>query len=135
MACFYNQSSIFIRFFDKTSDAYERCLNEEFQLKHYLCDQPQDFLLYDYDDQICLNVDFELSTLTRINIGYKEISLKSFWTNHIHRSCFIFLIPNNTDDLTKMFLNQFALHINVYQPKILENALHTRVFINTLNVC
>ncbi len=134
MACFYNQSSLRIRFFDKTSDAYDRCLNEEYQMEHYLCDQPQDFLLYDYDDQICLNVDLEFSTLTRMNIGYKEIPLKSFWTNHIHRSCFIFLIPNTTDDLIKIFLNQFTVHIHVYQSKILENALHTHLFINTLNV-
>jgi hypothetical protein len=133
MACFYNQSTLRIRFFDKTSDAYERCLNEEFQMKNYLCEKPKQFILHDYQDQICLNVDLELSTISTINIGYKEISLTSFWTNHIHRSCFIFLIPNN-DDIRNMFLNQFALHVNVYQPRILESALHTRLCINTLNV-
>jgi len=133
MACFYNQSTLRIRFFDKTSDAYERCLHEESQMKHFLCEQPKQFILHDYQDQICLNVDLELSTISRINIGYKEIPLTPFWTNHIHRSCFIFLIPNH-DHVTNIFINQFAMHVNVYQPTILESALHTRLYINTLNV-
>lgn len=134
MACFYNQSSIRIRFWNKTSDAYERCLNEEIQLQNCLAEQPRDFLCYDYPDQICLNVDLELSIQSRMNLGYKEIPLKAFWTNEIYRSCFIFLIPNNTDELTKNFLHQFALHINVYQGKILENALHTRLRLDTHQV-
>ena len=135
MACFSNPSSVRIRFFHKTSDAYERCLNEELQLQNYLCDQPKDFLCFDYsDDQICFNVDLELSLQSQINLGYKELPLSSFWTNEIHRSCFIFLIPNNTDEFTKIFLQQFALHIHVYQGTILENALHTRLRINTHQV-
>lgn len=133
MACFSNHSTLRIRFFDKTSDAYERCLNEEYEMKNFLCEQPKDFILHDYQDQICLNVDFELSTISRMNIGYKEISLTSFWSNHINRSCFIFLLPNNNnnDDDQRM---KFFMHVNVYQPMILESALHTRLCINKLNV-
>ncbi|CAF2704898.1 unnamed protein product [Rotaria sp. Silwood2] len=137
MACFYNQSTLRLRFFDKTLDAFERCLNEEFAMKYFLCDQPKDFILHDYQDQICINVDLELSTISRINIGYKEISLISFWTNRIDRSCFIFIIPNlqmNNDDRINNFMDQFSIHIDVYQPTILENALHTRLIINTHHV-
>lgn len=134
MACFSNHSNIRIRFFHKTTDAYERCLNEELQLQNYLCDQPKDFLCFDYPDEICLNVDLELSVQSRINLGYKQMSFASFWSNDIHRLCFIFLIPNNTDEFTKIFLQQFSLHIHVYQGKILENALHTRLRINTHQV-
>ncbi|CAF5076949.1 unnamed protein product [Rotaria sp. Silwood1] len=128
MACFYNQSTLRLRFFDKTLDAFEHCINEEFAMKNFLCDQPKDFILYDYQDHICINVDLELSTISRINIGYKEISFISFWTHHINRSCFIFIIPNLQ---INNFMNQFAIHIDVYQPTILENTLHTRFIINT----
>ncbi|CAF3795801.1 unnamed protein product [Rotaria sordida] len=134
MACFYNQSTLRIRFFDKTLDAFERCLNEELKMKNFLCDQPKDFILYDYQDHICINVDLELSTISRLNVGYKEIPLISFWTNYINQSCFIFIIPNlqiDNDDRINHFLDQFAIHIDVYQPTILENALHTRLIINT----
>ncbi len=133
MACFYDQSTLRLRFFDHTADAYERCLNEEFQMKHFLCDQPKQFILHDYQDQICINVDFELSTVSRMNIGYKEIPLAAFWTNQIHRSSLLFLIPNH-DDAGKIVLNQFNLHVNVYQPMILESALHTCLSINTRHV-
>ena len=122
MACFYNQSSLRLRFFDNTSDAFERCLNEEFAMKNFLCDQPKQFILHDYQDQICINVDLELSTTSRINIGYEQIGLTSFWINRIDRSCFIFLVPNlqlHKDEMTKCF----ALHVDVYQPLILESAL------------
>jgi hypothetical protein len=128
MACFYNQSTLRLRFFDKTSDAYERCLNEEFAMKTCLCDQPKQFILHDYHDQIHLNLDLELSTTSRINIGYKQIPLTSFWLNHIDRSCFIFPLPNYEG------MKTFAVHVDVYQPMLLESALHTRLFINTLNV-
>ncbi|CAF0763880.1 unnamed protein product [Adineta steineri] len=140
MACFYNQSTLRIRFFDKTSDAFERCLSEEIGMKNYLCDQSKQFILHDYQDQICINVDLELSTISRINIGYKELPFQTFWTNRIERSCFIFIIPNlqmnnnNNNDLGKNFTEQFALHIDVYQPTIFESALHTRLYINTLNL-
>jgi hypothetical protein len=125
MACFYTPSTLRLRFFENTSDAFERCLNEEYQMKHYL--------LYDSPGQLCLNVDLELSPISQINLGYKEISLTLFWTNQIHRSCFVFLIPTK-DDLTKNFLHQLALHIHVYQPTIVESALHTRLCFNTLHV-
>jgi hypothetical protein len=137
MACFYNQSTLRLRFFDKTSDAFERCLNEEIALKNFLCDQPKQFIIHDYQDQICINVDLELSTISSINIGYKEISFLAFWTNRIERSCFIFIIPNlqmNNNNLTKNFMDQFAVHVDVYQPTIFESALHTRLYINTLSV-
>ncbi|UJR15255.1 hypothetical protein I4U23_002210 [Adineta vaga] len=138
MACFYNQSTLRLRFFDKTSDAFERCLNEETAMKNFLCDQPKPFILHDNQDQICMNVDLELSTISRINIGYKEIPFISFWTNRIERSCFIFLIPNlqqrNQNDLNKNFMEQFAVHLDVYQPTIFASALHARLFINTLNL-
>ena len=137
MACFYGQSALRLRFFDKTSDAFEHCLNEETAMKNFLCDQPKQFILHDNQDQICMNVDLELSTMSRINIGYKEIPFASFWTNRIERSCFIFLIPNlqpNQTDPDKNFMEQFTIHVDVYQPNIFTNALHTRLLINTHNV-
>jgi hypothetical protein len=137
MACFLNQSSLRLRFFDKTSDALERCLTEEFLMKNSLCDQPKEFILHDYNDQICINVDLELSSTSRINIGYKELSLASFWMNRIDRSCFIFIIPSlqmNNQKIATAFKDQFAMHVDVYQPTILDTALHTRLCVNTLNV-
>lgn len=137
MACFYNQSTLRIRFFDKTLDAFERCLNEEISMKNYLCDQPREFIIHDYDDQICINVDLELSNISRINIGYKEVPSLSFWANLTDRSCFIFVVPDlqmTTDDKGKNFMDQFAIHVDVYQPAMLESALNSRIFINTLHV-
>ncbi|CAF1039259.1 unnamed protein product [Adineta ricciae] len=137
MACFYGQSALRLRFFDKTSDAFEHCLNEETAMKNFLCDQPKQFILHDNQDQICMNVDLELSTMSRINIGYKEIPFASFWTNRIERSCFIFLIPNLQPNQTgpdKNFMEQFTIHVDVYQPNIFTNALHTRLLINTHNL-
>ncbi|CAF3354944.1 unnamed protein product [Rotaria socialis] len=137
MACFHNQLTLRVRFFDRTLDAFERCLNEELAMKNALCDQPKEFILHDYQDQVCINVDLELSTLSRINIGYKEVSSISFWTNRIDRSCFIFVIPDlqmNSDDRIKNFMDQFAIHVDAYQPAMLESALHTRLFINTLHL-
>lgn len=130
IACFYNQSSLRIRFFDRTSDAYERCLNEEFQLNSRLCDQPSEFLLSNIDEQICFNLDLELSPTSNLNLGYKDIPLELFLTNQIHRSVFIFHLPNNEH----FFLQQFILHINVYQPKLLDYALHTRLIVNTAHL-
>ena len=129
MACFYNQSALRVRFFDQTSDAYERCLNEEFALKTFLCDQPKQFILHDYQDEICLNLDLELSTTSRMNIGSKQLSFTSFWLNKLDRSCFIFLIPDLQEDIPN-----FAIHIDVYQSRLLESALHTRLCIDTMNV-
>lgn len=131
IACFYNQSSLRIRFFDRTSDAYERCLNEEFQLNSYLCDQPNEYLLSNINEQICFNLDLELSPTSRLNLGYKDIPFELFWTNQIHRSCFVFHLPINEN----FVLQQFILHINVYQPKLLDYALHTRLIVNTTQVC
>jgi hypothetical protein len=131
-------STLRLRFLDATSDALERCLTEEFSLQNYLCDKPKQFLLHDYEDQICINVDLELSSTSRINIGYKEISLKTFWSTRFDRSCFIFIIPNlhvNNEHLTtSTFIDHLAMHIDVYQPTILDSALHTRLCINTLSV-
>ncbi|CAF1444669.1 unnamed protein product, partial [Adineta ricciae] len=137
MACFYGQSALRLRFFDKTSDAFEHCLNEETAMKSFLCDQPKQFIIHDNQDQICMNVDLELSTMSRINIGYKEIPFASFWTNRIERSCFIFLIPNlqpNQADPDKNCMEQFTIHVDVYQPNIFTSALHTRLLINTHNL-
>ena len=137
MACFYNQSTLRLRFFNKTSDAFECCLNDEFSMKNFLCDQPKEFILHDYQSQICINVDLELSTVSKLNIGYKEISLATFWTNCIDQSCLIFTVPNfqtNKDDRKKNFMDQFAVCMDVYQPAILEYALHTRLSINTFHV-
>ncbi|CAF4617327.1 unnamed protein product, partial [Rotaria magnacalcarata] len=39
----------------------------------------------------------------------------------------------NSDDRIKHFMDQFAIHIDAYQPIMLESALHTRLFINTLH--
>lgn len=106
-------------------------------MQNFLCDQPKPFVLHDNQDQICINVDLELSTMSRINIGYKELPFMSFWTNRIERSCFIFLIPNlqiNASDSNKNFLEQFAAHVDVYQPTVFASALHTRLYINTLSV-
>ena len=83
------------------------------------------------------NVDFELSSTSNINIGYKEIPLSAFWTDRIDRSCFIFIIPNlqvDNEQLTIPSIDHLAMHIDVYQPTILDSALHTRLCINTLSV-
>jgi hypothetical protein len=130
-------STLRLRFLDATSDALERCLTEEFSLQNYLCDKPKQFLLHDYEDQICINVDLELSSTSRINIGYKEIPSKTFWSTRFDRSCFIFIIPNlqiNNEHRTTTFFDQLAMHIDVYQPTILDSALHTRLCVNTLSV-
>ena len=91
-----------------------------------------------YDDQICINVDLELSSTSRINIGYKEISLKTFWSTRFDRSCFIFIIPNlqinQEHTITTTFFDHLAMHIDVYQTTILDSALHTRLCVNTLSV-
>jgi hypothetical protein len=148
MVSFFNRSSseinpeeiistLRLRFLDATSDALERCLTEEFALQNYLCDQPKQFILHDYEDQICINVDLELSSTSRINIGYKEVPLKTFWSTRFDRSCFIFIIPNlqiDNEHLTTTFIDHLAMHIDVYQPTILDSALHTRLCVNTLNV-
>ena len=148
MVPFYNRSStdtisnetvstLRLRFLDATTDALERCLTEEFALQNYLCDQPKEFVLHDYEDQICINVDLELSSTSRINIGYKEIPLKTFWSTRFDRSCFIFIIPNlqlNNEHSSTPFIDHLAMHIDVYQPTILDSALHTRLCINTHNV-
>jgi hypothetical protein len=126
-----------LRFLDATSDAYERCLTEESALQNYLCDQPKQFLLHDYEDQICINVDLELSSTSRINIGYKELASKMFWSTRFDRSCFIFIIPNLQHDhehQSTILMDHLAMHIDVYQPTILDSALHTRLCVNTLNV-
>ncbi|CAF1658539.1 unnamed protein product, partial [Adineta ricciae] len=147
MVPFYNRSStdtisnetvstLRLRFLDATTDALERCLTEEFALQNYLCDQPKEFVLHDYEDQICINVDLELSSTSRINIGYKEIPLKTFWSTRFDRSCFIFIIPNiqlNNEHSSTPFIDHLAMHIDVYQPTILDSALHTRLCINTHN--
>ncbi|CAF1252486.1 unnamed protein product [Adineta steineri] len=129
-------STLRLRFLDATTDALERCLTEEFALQNYLCDQPKQFILHDYEDQICINVDLELSSTSRINIGYKEISLKTFWSTRFDRSCFIFIIPNlqlDNEHSTTTFIDHLAMHIDVYQPTILDSALHTRLCVNTHN--
>lgn len=122
-------STLRLRFLDSTSDAFERCLTEEFALQNYLCDQPKQFLLHDYEDQICINVDLELSSTSRLNIGYKELLSKVFWSTRFDRSCFIFIIPQLENDF-----DHLAMQIDVYQPTILDSALHTRLCINTLNL-
>lgn len=130
-------STLRLRFLDATSDAFERCLTEELSLQNYLCDKPKQFLLHDYEDQICINVDLELSSTSRINVGYKEIPLKTFWSTRFDRSCFIFIIPNLHVDhgqTSRTFLDQLAMHIDVYQPTIMDSALHTRLCVNTLSV-
>lgn len=130
-------STLRLRFLDATSDALERCLTEEFSLQNYLCDKPKQFIIHDYEDQICINVDLELSSTSRINIGYKEMSSKTFWSTRFDRSCFIFIIPNlqnNNEHLTVPSMDYLAMHIDVYQTTILDSALHTRLCINTLSV-
>ena len=130
-------STLRLRFLDSTADAFERCLTEEFALQNYLCDQPKQFLLHDYEDQICINVDLELSSTSRINIGYKELPSKIFWSTRFDRSCFIFIIPNLQSDhehSTTTLMEHLAMHIDVYQPTILDSALHTRLCINTMSV-
>ncbi|CAF1200336.1 unnamed protein product [Rotaria sordida] len=130
-------STLRLRFLDATSDALERCLTEEFSLQNYLCDTPKQFIIHDYEDQICINVDLELSSTSRINIGYKEVPLKIFWSTRIDRSCFIFIIPNlqmNNEHLTTTSIDHLAMHIDVYQPTILDSALHTRLCVNTLSL-
>ncbi|CAF2079760.1 unnamed protein product [Rotaria magnacalcarata] len=130
-------STLRLRFLDATSDALERCLTEEFSLQNYLCDKPKQFIIHDYEDQICINVDLELSSTSRINIGYKEISLKTFWSTRFDRSCFIFIIPNlhmNNEHTSATPIDHLAMQIDVYQPTILDSALHTRLCINTLGV-
>lgn len=130
-------STLRLRFLDATADAFERCLTEEFALQNYLCDQPKQFFLHDYEDQICINVDLELSSTSRINIGYKELPSKIFWSTRFDRSCFIFIIPNLQSDhehLTATLMEHLAMHIDVYQPTILDSALHTRLCINTMSV-
>lgn len=130
-------STLRLRFLDSTSDALERCLTEEFSLQNYLCDQPKRFILHDNEDQICINVDLELSSTSRINIGYKELSSKIFWSTRFDRSCFIFIVPNLQQDhepLNGPSIDQLAMHIDVYQPTVLDSALHTRLSVNTLNV-
>jgi hypothetical protein len=135
MACFLDQSSLRLRFFDRTTDAFERCLTEEFSMNNSLCDQPKPFVLRDNQDQICINVDYELSSTSRINIGYKEIPLASFWKNSIDRSCFVFIVPDlQGNERSATLIDQFAVHIDLYQPTILDNALHTRLAINRLSV-
>ncbi|CAF2760646.1 unnamed protein product [Rotaria sp. Silwood2] len=129
-------STLRLRFLDATSDALERCLTEEFSLQNYLCDKPKQFIIHDYEDQICINVDLELSSTSRINIGYKEIPLKTFWSTRFDRSCFIFIIPNlqmNNEHLTTTSIDNLAMHIDVYQPTMLDSALHTRLCVNTLS--
>lgn len=125
-------STLRLRFVDATSDAVERCLTEEFSLQNYLCDQPKRLILYDNDEQICINVDLELSSTSRINIGYKELSSKIFWSTRFDRSCFIFIIPNLQSE--NSIVDHLAMHVDVYQPTMLDSALHTRISINTLNV-
>jgi hypothetical protein len=148
MVSFFNRSSselnsneiistLRLRFLDATSDSLERCLTEEFSLQNYLCDKPKQFILHDYEDQICINVDLELSSTSRINIGYKEIPLNTFWSTKFDRSCFIFIIPNlqiDNEHLTTTFIDHLAMHIDVYQPTMLDSALHTRLCVNTLSV-
>ena len=126
-------STLRLRFLDATADAFERCLTEEFSLQNYLCDKPKQLMLQDYEDQICINVDLELSSTSRINIGYKEIATKTFWSTRIDRSCFIFIVPNLHND-HEHFLDNLAMHIDVYQPTVLDSALHTRLCVNTLSV-
>ncbi|CAF0770421.1 unnamed protein product, partial [Didymodactylos carnosus] len=139
MVAFYNRSlndakqvtSILrLRFIDNTSDALERCLSEETSMHSFLCDQPKLFLIEDGFDQICINVDFELSISSRINIGYKEIPLDIFWSSRIDRACFIFIIP----DIQPSDIGHLAMHIDIYQPHILPNALHTRISIKNANL-
>ena len=114
---------------------YERCLTEEFSITNIIyVIQPKQFILHDYQDQICLNVDLELSTTSRINIGYKEISINIILVKQIRSILFYFSYTELHDHITNIFINQFAMHIDVYQPTILESALHTRLCINTLNV-
>lgn len=130
-------STLRLRFLDATSDALERCLTEEFSLQNHLCDQPKQFLIHDHEDQICINVDLELSSTSRINIGYKEIALQTFWSTKIDRSCFIFLIPNLNIDNTQLnlsFHEHLAMHVDIYQPTMLDSALHTRLCVNTLHL-
>ena len=105
-------------------------------MNNSLCDQPKPFILRDNQDQICINVDYELSSTSRINIGYKEIPLASFWKNSIDRSCFVFIVPDLQGDerSSATLIDQFAVHIDLYQPTILDNALHTRLAINRLSV-
>ncbi len=148
MVSFFNRSSsesnpneiistLRLRFLDATSDALERCLTEEFSLQNYLCDKPKQFLLHDYEDQICINVDLELSSTSRINIGYKEIALQTFWSTRFDRSCFIFIVPHlqmEQEQSTATYFDHLAMHIDVYQPTILDSALHTRLCVNTLSV-
>ncbi|CAF1088064.1 unnamed protein product, partial [Didymodactylos carnosus] len=139
MVTFYNRSlndiqqvisTLRLRFIDNTSDALERCLSEETSMQSFLCEQPKLFLLQDSFDQICVNVDMELSISSRINMGYKEIPLEMFWSNHIDRACFIFVIPG----IHPPNIEHIAIHIDIYQPHILPNALHTRICINTMNL-
>ena len=130
-------STLRLRFLDATSDALERCLSEEFALQNYLCDKPKQFVVHDYEDQICINVDLELSSSSRINIGYKEVPLETFWSTRFDRSCFIFIIPNlqiGNEHFKPAFMDYLAMHIDVYQPTMLDSALHTRLCVNTFNV-
>lgn len=134
MACFFNHPTLRLRFFDRTSDAFERCLVEEVAMNHSLCEQPKLFMLHDNQDQLCINLDYELSSTSRIHIGYKEVPFAGFWSNRLDRSCFIFNIPNLHAPTSSVGMDQFAVHIDLYQSTTLDSALHTRFYIDRLRV-
>ena len=134
MACFFSHPTLRIRFFDRTADAFERCLVEEVAMNHSLCEQPKLFMLHDNQDQLCINLDYELSSTSRIHIGYKEVPFVAFWNNRLDRSCFIFNIPDLQAPTSTVMMDQFAVHIDLYQPTMLDNASHTRLYIDRLRV-
>jgi hypothetical protein len=129
MACFITYPTLHIRLFDRTSDACERCLVEEYSLNHSLCDQIQSFRFHDIDQEhLCLNIDYELTSTTRLHLAYRELSFQTIWNEHIDQTCLTFTLPD-------LHIDRRALHIDLYQEAKLDCALHVRLPLEPCRVC
>lgn len=130
VACFYSPSMLHVRIFPRTSDSFERCLTEEYANNNFLCDEPKLFVFHDDEDRISLNIDYELSPMTRIHVGFEQISFENLSNGFFERPSFHFELP----DFQLNSQVSFAVHVDLYQSKHLDDAFHARLLIDPIRV-